>query len=268
MKIEGVASRTVRVLLAALLACVALAAPAQAQTSATITPSFSPDRPGAKAALTFTIHYTGGEFGIPSPVHKSVMLFPAGLTLEVPSLRSCTAALLLARGPSGCPAQSKIGHGHALAETTAGAQLVTEEVTVWAFIGPPQNNEPTLELLGEGSTPVPGQVVVTGTVIPARAPYGEELVIPIPPVPTLPSEPDVSMVNLLAHHRCEPATPATQREHGARARQVPDGRLPVRRRIHLRRRLHRQRLRHGPLHSQGPQGRRRVSERASRAGAA
>jgi hypothetical protein len=196
MKIERAVNRTVRTLLAALLACVALAAPAQAQTSATITPSFSPDRPGAKAALTFTIQYTGGEFGIPSPVHKSVMLFPAGLTLDLPSLRSCTAARLLAHGPSSCPAQSKIGRGHALAETTAGAQLITEEVNVWAFIGPPQNNEPTLELLGEGTTPVPGQVVVTGTVLPAHAPYGEELVIPIPPVPTLPSEPDVSMVNL------------------------------------------------------------------------
>jgi len=196
MKMEGAVIRTVRMLLAALLASVSLAAPAQAQTSATITPSLSPDRPGAKAALTFTIQYSGGESGIPAPVHRSVVRFPAGLTLDVPSLRSCTAARLLARGPGGCPTQSKIGSGHALAEVTVGAQLVAEAVTVWAFIGPPHNNEPTLELLGEGSEPVPGQVVVTGTVIPVRAPYGEELVIPVPPVPTLPSNPDVSMVNL------------------------------------------------------------------------
>ncbi len=196
-------TRTVRVLLAApLLVGATLAAPGQAQTtapaqtSATITPSFSPDRPGAKAALTFTIHYTGGESGIPSPVHRSVVRFPAGLTLEVPNLRSCTAARLLAHGPDSCPAQSKIGSGRALAEVTVGSQLVAEAVTVWAFIGPPQNNEPTLELLGEGTTPVPGQVVVTGTVVPVRAPYGEALVIPVPPVPTLPTAPDVSMVSL------------------------------------------------------------------------
>jgi hypothetical protein len=222
-------------LAAPLLAGAALAAPGQAQTtapaqasrgttrttalsqaapthtSATIAPSFSPARPGAKAALTFTIQYTGGELGVPSPVHRSVVRFPAGMTLEVPSLRSCTATRLLAHGPGSCPAQSKIGRGHALAEVTVGAQLVAEAVTVWAFIGPPQNNEPTLELLGEGSTPVPGQVVVTGTVVPARAPYGEELVIPVPPVPTLPSNPDVSMVNLTLtigaspHHRARNA---------------------------------------------------------------
>jgi hypothetical protein len=124
------------------------------------------------------------------------MKFPAGLTLDIPSLRSCTAARLLARGPGACPPQSKVGQGHALAEVLAGPQLITENVTVWAFIGPPGNSGPTLELLGEGSSPVPAQVVVTGTVIPVRAPYGEELVIPIPPVPTLPFEADTSMVNL------------------------------------------------------------------------
>ena len=187
-------TRTVRIFLAApLLAGAALAAPGQAQTtappqisqtttlsqaappqtSATITPSFSPDRPGAKAALTFTIHYAGGESDVPSPVHRSVVRFPAGLTLDVPTLRSCTAARLEARGPGGCPAQSKIGSGHALAEVTVGSQLVAEAVTVWAFIGPPQNNVPTLELLGEGSTPVPGQVVVTGTVVPVALPTGK-----------------------------------------------------------------------------------------------
>ncbi len=200
-------TRTVRTLLATLPACAmlaapaALAAPAQAQTaapaqtSATITPSLSPDRPGARAALTFTIRYAGGESGVPSPVRRSVVRFPSGLTLDIPSLRSCTAARLLARGPGGCPAQSVIGHGHALAEVRAGSQTLTEDVTLWAFIGPPRNSGPTLELLGQGNSPVQERVVVTGTVLPDRAPYGEELVVPVPPIPTLPLEPDTSTVS-------------------------------------------------------------------------
>jgi hypothetical protein len=171
------------------------AAPAQ-PTSATITASLSPDRASARGALTFTAQLTGGESGVPSPVQMTVVKFPAGLTLDIPTLRSCSRARLLARGPSGCPAQSKVGQGHALAEVLDGPQLITEDVLVWAFVGPPENNEPTLELVGEGSNPAPAQVVVTGIVRPARVPYGEELVIPIPPVPTLPFSANTSMASL------------------------------------------------------------------------
>ncbi|MGH2854945.1 MAG: hypothetical protein ACRDLF_12230, partial [Solirubrobacteraceae bacterium] len=179
-------------LLAGLIACAALAASAQAQTSATITPSLSPDRLGARAALTFTIRYAGGAGGVPSPVRRSVVRFPAGLTLDIPRLRSCHPARLLSQGPGGCPAQSAIGRGRALAEVRSGTQTITEDVGLWAFIGPPQHGEPTLELFGQGYAPVQEQVVVTGTVLPDRAPYGEELVIPIPPIPTLPLQPDAS----------------------------------------------------------------------------
>ena len=73
-------------------------APAPADTFATITPSLSPNRLGAKGVLTFAIQYTGGDFGVPSPVRRTVLQFPAGLTLNIPDLRSCPAARLRARG--------------------------------------------------------------------------------------------------------------------------------------------------------------------------
>jgi hypothetical protein len=172
------------------------ASPSPQATSATLVPTLSPNRPGAKGALTLAIQYTGGEQGVPSPVHRSVLSLPAGLTLEVPSLRSCSAARLQAHGPKGCPPQSLIGRGHALAKALAGSNVIEEEVAMWAFIGPPRGNTPTLELLGEGSTPVPAQVVITGTIVSAHAPYGEQLVIPIPPVPSLPSVSETSLANL------------------------------------------------------------------------
>jgi hypothetical protein len=214
----GYRRQLVATLLAAgLVTCTAQAAPARAQPSATITSSLSPDRPGARGALTFAIHYAGGELGVPSPVRKTVLQFPAGLTLDIPSLRSCTPARLLALGPSDCPSQSEIGRGHALAEAPTGSQLIVEEVTLWAFVGPPQNNRPTLVLFGEGSTPIPAEVVVTGTVLPDRPPYGEEFVIPIPPIPTLPSEPDASMTSLsLTIGRSR-----TRRRHNANSVVVP-----------------------------------------------
>ncbi len=165
-------------------------------TSATIAPSLSPNRPGARGALTLTVHYAGGEHGVPAPVRRSAMSLPAGLTFDVPSLRSCGAALLRAKGPAACPPQSLVGRGHALGEALTGSEVVQEEAIVWAFIGPPSGNNPTIELVGEGTAPVPTQVIVTGTVVPARPPYGEQLVIPIPPIPSLPGGSDASLVNL------------------------------------------------------------------------
>jgi hypothetical protein len=177
-------------------AAAATLAPSLEATSATFAPTLSTDRPGAKGALTLAVHYTGGMMGVPAPVRHSTLSLPAGLTLEIPSLRSCSAARLRADGPDACPPQSLIGRGHALAETLAGSEVISEEVTLLAFIGPPQGNYPTFELVGEGSKPVPAQVVITGTVVPAHAPYGEQLVIPFPPIPSLPSLSETALANI------------------------------------------------------------------------
>jgi len=167
---------------------------AAAPTTATIAPSLSPDRLGARASLTFSIRYSGGEFGVPSPVRHSVLRFPAGMSLDIPRLRACKAARLRAHGPGGCPAQSEIGSGHALAETHAGSQITSEEVELHAFLGPPENLQPTFEIFAQGYTPLDEDVVFTGKVASANAPYGEELEMSIPPVPSLPLEPDASIV--------------------------------------------------------------------------
>jgi hypothetical protein len=180
----------------ALAACVARAAPAQAaETTATIAPSLTPDRLGAKSALTFAIQYTGGEFGVPAPVRSSILQFPAGLTLELHRLRGCNRARLRARGVSGCPAQSRLGGGHALVAVHAGSLRIAEQVTLSAFLGPPRNLLPTFEILARGYSPLDERIVFSGTVLPDSAPYGEELVLSIPPIPSLPLEPDASIVS-------------------------------------------------------------------------
>jgi len=185
--------------------------PAPAPTSATIMPSLAPDRLGARVSLTFSIRYAGGEFGVPSPVRRSVLRFPAGMSLDIPRLRACSAARLRARGPSGCPAGSEIGSGQALAETHAGSQITTEEVELHAFLGPPDNLQPTFEIFAQGYTPLDEHLVFTGKVMSANAPYGEELELSIPPVPSLPLEPDASIVTFSltvgAGRGWEPARP-------------------------------------------------------------
>ena len=168
--------------------------PALVPTSATIAPSLSPERLHARASLTLTIHFAGGEFGVPAPVRRAVLRLPAGMSLEVPSLRSCSAARLRARGPGGCPSRSRLGSGHALAETHMGSQITSEQVSLHAFLGPPDNLQPTFEIFANGYTPLDEHIVFGGSVLSDGPPYGEELVMSIPPVPTLPLEPDASIV--------------------------------------------------------------------------
>jgi hypothetical protein len=171
------------------------APPTPEATTATIRPSFSPDRLGAKAAFTFAVHFSGGELGVPAPVRRAVVRFPPGLMLDIPKLRSCTKARLQARGASGCPARSKIGTGHALADVHAGASVESEGAAVSAFVGPPQGLNPTIEILGQGYSPLDERVVITATAFPDSPPYGEKLVMSIPAIPSIPLEPNASTVS-------------------------------------------------------------------------
>jgi hypothetical protein len=186
-----------RALIAALLVFAISGGIARAGTSsATIAPSLDPSRLGAEGALALDINFVGGEFGVPAPVRRSVLRFPAGLGIEVPELRSCAPARLRSQGPSGCPAPSEIGRGSALAEAHVGAQILRENIALSVFLGPLSNPQPTLEIFAQGYTPFEERVVLQGTVISASAPFGEELVLSIPAIPTLPLEPDASIVNL------------------------------------------------------------------------
>jgi hypothetical protein len=165
-------------------------------TAATITPVFTPDRLGAKGAITLTVSYSD-PFGVPSPVRRALVRFPAGLSLDIPSLRSCSAARLRSLGARGCPAQSQLGSGHALVEAEGGSQLITENIALRVFLGALQSNfEPTVEVLGEGVSPLQERVVLSGSAVQDHAPYGEDLLITVPPIPTLPLEPDASLLTL------------------------------------------------------------------------
>jgi hypothetical protein len=183
------------VLLLALVVC-SQASATQSSTTATITPTLSPDRLGAEGALQLTINYSSDESAVPLPVTSSVLRFPAGLGVEIPHLRSCSPTRLRAQGPRACPPQSLLGHGHAVAEAQAGSQIVSEGIDLTLFLGPFHNLQPTFEILGQGYSPFDERVVLTGTVRPDNPPYGEDLVLSIPPIPTLPLEPDASIVSM------------------------------------------------------------------------
>jgi len=182
------------------LACAwALPAAANASNSSEntqIAATLAPNRLHARATLDIHIAYGQAESELPPPVRHALLRLPAALGIDIPALRSCSAAHLRAHGARGCPPQSSIGSGQAVADALLGSQLLSEHVALSLFVGPLVNLEPTFEILAEARTPFRERVVIVGSVLPDDPPFGEDLSISLPPIRTLPLEPDASIVAL------------------------------------------------------------------------
>jgi hypothetical protein len=171
-------------------------------TTASLRSSFSPDRLSGRGELTFSVHYGGGRPNaffpggprVPSALRRLVLHLPAGAGLDIPELRTCSVARLRAHGAHGCPAASRIGRGFALTKLAAGSQVLSERITISAYVGPERGGQPTLALLARGFTPLAERLVFKGEMRFDHAPYGEELVLNVPRIHALPETPDASPV--------------------------------------------------------------------------
>jgi hypothetical protein len=182
-----------------MLACATPASSAPtggSQVPATIAASFHPDRLGAMGALTITMDFAESAVGEPPPLRRSVLRLPTGLGIEIPHLRSCEPYRLQLLGARGCPAQSLLGVGRALVRAPLGSQSLGESISLWLFLGPLRNLQPTFAMLAQGYTPFDERVVLSGTVLPDNPPYGEDLVLPVPAIGTLPLEPDALLASV------------------------------------------------------------------------
>jgi hypothetical protein len=217
--------------LALALACV-LGTPrpavALASTRASLQASLTPERPGAQAALTVTMRFTGGAEGIPEPLRGFTLHLPAGLSVSFGAGATCSGATLRRRGAAGCPAAALLGRGRARLQVHAGSQTIPEPAVLWAFRGRSASGSPTLEMLGEGSTPLNERTVSRGLLRSEGAPFGSRLIVTIPPIPTVALEPDASF-DSLSLTLGNPRGPARARAPGARIRvprHCPSGGFP------------------------------------------
>ncbi len=147
-------------------------------------------------ALTVTIDLAGDELGAAPSLRHFVLRLPAGLGVEIPHLRSCEPDRLRLLGARGCSAQSRLGVGQALVRAQLGSQLLGENISLWVFLGPLRNLQPTFEILAQGYTPFDERLVFSGTVLPDHPPYGEDLVLSVPAVATLPLERGASIASM------------------------------------------------------------------------
>jgi hypothetical protein len=161
--------------------------------------SFTPKRLGEGTTLGFSFTITSSS-QVPAPLSSLDLYYPANLGLATSGLgvATCTPAILEIEGPEGCPSQSQMGRGTAIVEVPFGPEVITQTAHTLIFMA--YRHQGRVQLLfyaysGEGVATI---IVFAGSLLPAKTPFGGELEISIPPVPTLPGAPNAAVVQLHA----------------------------------------------------------------------
>jgi hypothetical protein len=179
------------------LACtLLLAGAARGAPSPSLDVSFSPDRLGASTTvhIGFTIASPAGE--VPAPLTGFYVSYPDALGFDVSGLglATCPQANLEAFGPKGCPADSRMGRGSALAKILVGAKILREAAKVEVFRGAGEGRFALL-IYADGTTPIDAPVVFPGLLVSGPG-SDESIRVSLPLIPSFPEAPDVAVVRL------------------------------------------------------------------------
>jgi hypothetical protein len=182
--------RTAFALATTLVLCALTPAVAAAAQSASISAAFNPERLGAPAdvSLGFQVRAPGG--GIPSPLTTVDIDYPTDLSFIRSGLgvATCQPEALEAHGPAGCPPDSRMGSGKALAKFRVGPEVFGETASLGVVAGPPQDGYVRLLVCATGLTPVAARVIMSMLLVPGSLQFS------VPLVPSLPEGEDVAVV--------------------------------------------------------------------------
>lgn len=185
------------VCLAAVCCALPAAAAAQGETvQATLHASFTPDRLGASTTIGFSFTLKTADGLAPPPLTGMDLHMPAGMnyTETTLGLAECSTKTLEMRGTGGCPVNSRLGYGQAYVEVPFGKGAGRELPEISAFMGPSHNGNMVVLFYVDGVTPVYGQYIFTGEVLPESGIFGSQLSTVVPLVPSVPDGPDVSII--------------------------------------------------------------------------
>jgi hypothetical protein len=197
---------------------------AGAVPSVTLTAALSPERLGHSTTLHFGFQIAAPEGAVPAPLTRLDVRYPPGFGVAASDLgvETCTAAILEAGGPRSCPADSLIGYGSVLAEVPFGAEVVREPAIVTLVRAPAQSGHTRILFYAEGTNPVSAAIVFSAQLWNASRPFGGEIRIAVPLVPSLPEDPDVAVVRVLSTIGPAHLT-YYERLHGRRVAYTPRG---------------------------------------------
>jgi hypothetical protein len=180
------------------LICLCPASTARASQSVALGASFTPYRLGASTTIDINLQIQAPAGQVPTALTEVEVRYPQnlGFALSGLGLAVCSPATLEALGTSGCPANSIMGRGAAVAELRFGAQLVTEGTSISIARAPDQEGHIALLLYASGPSPVNTQILSPAQLLPANPPFGGRLNMELPIVPSVPGAPDVAIVSL------------------------------------------------------------------------
>jgi hypothetical protein len=153
--------------------------------------AFTPEHLGAPTTVSFgfQIAQDGQD---PAPLTGVELAYPRNLGLATSDLgvAACSPSRLEAVGPDACPPNSHIGNGNAVVEIAFGADLVKEKVQLALLAGPSPDGYLHLLVYATGKFPVEAAVILTAVLLPGH------LTVTVPPIPSLPAAPYVSLTEM------------------------------------------------------------------------
>jgi hypothetical protein len=157
-----------------------------------------PERLGGRTTMVFSFRILPHGEQVPSPLVAMSLFYPAniGIVTSGLGLQTCAAHQLEARGR--CPPNSLMGYGNALVALFFGSELVRERGKLTTWMAPVQNGNLSLLFYAEAPTPVAADLIFTGQLLEALPPFGGQLGIDVPLVPSLPEAPDAAVVEMTA----------------------------------------------------------------------
>jgi hypothetical protein len=194
-------ARICRTLVAVLACACAAAAPAAASgQSLRFSAQLTPEHLGGSTTVDVGFQIQSGSGRVPPPLQLIDLRYPRnlGIALSGLGIETCTAPTLELLGPPGCPPDSLMGRGTVLGEIPFGPAIIRETATLTIVRAENQNGQIALLFDARGISPVEANLVFPGVLLPSRRPYGGDIRIAVPPVPSLPEAPDVAVVALQA----------------------------------------------------------------------
>lgn len=190
-----------RLLLGAILAgaCLsALPAAAGVAETATLSATLTPEHLGAGTTIGFGFRITAPDHGAPSPLTTISLRYPndLGIALSGLGLATCSPQSLQVLGRLGCPPNSLMGYGTAIAEIPIGPAIVRETAQVTIYRAPTRDEHLALLIDAIGQRPVDADILLPGLLLPAPNPFGGGISITVPAVPSIPEAPNVAVIQL------------------------------------------------------------------------
>lgn len=181
-----------------MLVSLSLAGAAQGAQSVKLAATLTPERLGHGTTVGFDFRIAAPRDKVPPPLTGVELSYPGnlGFALSGLGLATCEPATLEALGSEGCPANSRMGFGTALAEIPVGPDIIREPAEVAIVRAPTKEGRLALLFYADGEAPVSAQIVFPGLLVPAPSPFGGAISIDVPLVPSLPEAPDVAVVRL------------------------------------------------------------------------